>query len=72
MQIEIWHTTKNGKTSYHTLIKEYSKNRLIPVKQINDISSLSELFKLIEKEAKATFMIYETIYNPKPSSSNRT
>lgn len=63
MQIEIWHTTHKGKTFYHSLVKENRKNRLVPVKQINDISSLSELFKLLEKEAKATFMIYEAIYN---------
>ncbi len=65
MQIEIWHTTKKNKTEYHCLIKEYSKNRLVPVKQLNNYLSLQSLFKDIEKEAKATFMIYESIYTSK-------
>jgi hypothetical protein len=61
MIIEVW----KDKGKYHALVKEYRGYKLIPVQQLKDCNSIDELFKKLTKEAKATFMIYESIHNTK-------
>lgn len=61
MQIEIWKSSNK----YHALVKEYRGYKLIPVQQLKNIDTLDELFNKLKKEAKATFMIYESIHPSK-------
>jgi hypothetical protein len=65
MNIEIWSTKEKGKQKFHALVKQYEKHKLVPVKQIKDKDSLEDLFKVLIKESKATFFIYEIIHPTK-------
>ena len=61
MQIEIW----KDKNKFHAIVKEYRGYKIIPVQQINNVESLEKLFQKLLREAKATFMIYESIHPTK-------